>query len=91
MSFKSKTSQWKDATDQKSINFCIHYALLSELDGLKRKTGSTRSEMIRMAIRFFIKKKKEQLLESERKELELYLTRQQNQSHQFETGLLPDY
>ncbi len=91
MSLKRNTTDWKDETNQKSINFCIHYGLLHELDGLKRTTGSTRSEMIRTAIRLFIQKKKEQLADTEKKDLELYLTRQQNQNRRYETGLLPDY
>jgi metal-responsive CopG/Arc/MetJ family transcriptional regulator len=91
MHIARKTTKWKNATNQKSINFCIGQSLLAELDGLKRTTGSTRSEMIRTGIRLYIQKRKEQLAESERKELDGHLARQRNQSYRVRTGLLPDY
>jgi len=84
------TTEWKYDTGQTSINFCISYALLFELDGLKT-TGSTRSEMIRTAIRLYIKEKKSQLAEMEMKELENFHVRKVNQSRRINTGLLPDY
>lgn len=84
------TTDWKYDTGQTSINFCISYALLCELDGLKT-TGSTRSEMIRTAIRLYIKEKKGQLAEMELKELENYQIKRANNSRKINSGLLPDY
>lgn len=86
-----KTTEWKFETGQTSINFCMSYSLLCELDGLKQTTGNNRSEMIRTAIRLYIKEKKEQLAELEIKELENYHIKRQNQSRIINTGLLPDY
>lgn len=85
------TTDWKFETGQTSINFCMPYALLCELDGLKQTTGNTRSEMIRTAIRLYIREKKSQLAELEIKELEAYHVKRQNQSRRINTGLLPDY
>ena len=89
--FMGKTTAWKEATGQQNINFCLPYSLLNELDRLKDVTGGTRSEMIRTAIRLYIKMKMDQLAEQERKALENYHVRQQNQRRQVNTGLLPDY
>ena len=91
MGFFSKTTKWKDETGKKSINFCISYGLLHELDGLKQATGGTRSEMIRTAIRLYIKEKKSQLAAQERRDLETYHVKKQNRKRQVITGLLPDY
>ncbi len=65
-----RTTKWKERTDQRSINFCIPYVLLFELDSLKRTTGSSRSEMIRSAIRSYIRQRKNQLTNLEQRELE---------------------
>jgi metal-responsive CopG/Arc/MetJ family transcriptional regulator len=88
---KRTTTDWKFDTGQTSINFCVPYALLCELDGLKQTTGNNRSEMIRTAIRLYIKVKKEQLADQELKELENYHVRRVNNSRRINTGLLPDY
>ena len=89
--FKKKTTQWKQENGLRSINFCMPIPLLQELDWLKNNTGSTRSEMIRTGIRMYIQDKKNQLVDQERKELENYHIRQQNQKRQVNTGLLPDF
>ncbi len=70
-----RTTKWKERTDQRSINFCIHYALLYELDSLKQTTGSSRSEMIRSAIRSYIRQRTSQFTTLEQRELESYVTR----------------
>ncbi len=88
---KQNTTEWKRENGLRSINFCIPIALLQELDWLKQATGSTRSEMIRTGIRMYIMDKKNQLAHQERKALEAHSVRQQNQSRQVNTGLLPDY
>ena len=91
MTYQTKTTQWKELTNNKSINFCIKHSLLSELNGLQKITGKTRSEIIRSAIRQYIKTTKERLLERERIELDLHLTRQEKKRYTPNTGLLPDY
>jgi len=91
MGFFSKTTTWKNETGQKSINFCMPHGLLHELDSLKQATGGTRSEMIRTAIRLYIKEKKNQLATQERLDLETYHIKCQNRKRQVITGLLPDY
>ena len=85
------TTEWKFDTGQTSINFCMPFALLCELDGIKQITGNNRSEMIRTAIRLYIREKKSQLAEMEIKELENFHVRRVNQSRRINTGLLPDY
>lgn len=89
--FKKKTTQWKEENGLRSINFCMPIPLLQELDWWKKNIGSTRSEMIRAGIRMYIKEKKTQLADQERKELENYHVQQQNQKRKMNTGLLPDY
>ncbi len=86
-----KTTKWKDSTDQRSINFCIHYALLYELDSLKQTTGSSRSEMIRTAIRSYIKQRKGQLTGLEQHEQESYNTRSKRISQRANGDSAPEY
>ncbi len=85
------TTEWKHKTGQRSINIFMPIPLLSELDSLKDVTGNTRSEMIRTAIRLYIKFKKEQLADEELKELHICKMKKQHQAYQESTGLLPDY
>ena len=88
---KQNTTEYKRENGLRSINFCIPLALLQELDWLKQATGSTRSEMIRTGIRMYIQDRKHSIADQERKALEAYSIRQQNQNRQINTGLLPDY
>ncbi len=85
------TTEWKRENGLRSINFCMPVSLLQELDSLREITGSTRSEMLRSSVRMYIQGRKNQLADQERKALEAYGVRQQNQNRQVNTGLLPDY
>ena len=86
-----KTTHWKEESGLKSINFCMPIPLLQELDWWKKNLAINRSEIIRAGIRLYIKSQKEQLADQERKELENYHIRQQNQRRKVSTGLLPDF
>ncbi len=88
---KQSTTNWKRENGLRSINFCMPIALLQELDTLRLITGSTRSEALRSSVRIYIKERMNQLADQERKALEAYIVRQQNQNRQMSTGLLPDY
>lgn len=85
------TTEWKRQNGLKSINFCIPVALLLELDSMRNVTYTTRSEIIRAGIRMYIREYKNRLADKERKALEAYSVRQQNQHREVSTGLLPDY
>lgn len=89
--FRKKTTLWKNENGLKSINFCMPISLLQELDWWKNNIGSTRSEMIRSGIRMYINHKKEQLADTEKRELEAWQVKQQNQKRKVSTGLLPDW
>ncbi len=87
----SNTTEWKHETGQRSINIYLPIPLLRELDSLKDVTGNTRSEMIRTAIRLYIKVKRGQLVEEEMKALNLHKLKREKQANHVSTGLLPDY
>jgi len=89
--FSKKTTQWKQENGLKSINFCMPIPLLQELDWWRKNIGSTRSEMIRSGIRMYIKEKKNQLADQEKKELEAWQVEQHNKRRKVNTGLLPDW
>ncbi|HID70027.1 MAG TPA: hypothetical protein EYP35_06100 [Desulfobacterales bacterium] len=89
--FRKKTTQWKQENGLRSINFCMPISLLQELDWWKKATGTNRSEIIRAGIRMYIREKKSQLADQEKKELEAWQIKQQNQRRQVNTGLLPDF
>ena len=75
----SNTTEWKHATGHKSINLNLPYALYNELNTHTRITATNRSETIRNAIRYYLRKVKDELVEAERIEIETYRIRQQNQ------------
>ncbi len=85
------TTEWKHETGQRSINIFMPIPLLFELDSMKGVAGSSRSEMIRTAIRLYLKMKKGQLAEEELKELRLNSLKKQQRTMDVNTGLLPDY
>ena len=78
----SNTTEWKLATGHKSINLNLPYALHNELNAHTRITATNRSETIRNAIRYYLRKVTTELVETERMELEAYHVRQQNQKKQ---------
>ena len=88
---KQKTTDWKRENGLRIINFCIPIDLLQEFDWYTTVKGSTRSERIRTLMRRDIKESKETIADEERKALEAYHAKQQNQKRQVNTGLLPDY
>ena len=87
----SNTTEWKLATNMKSINLNMPYALFNELNAHTRVTASNRSEIIRNSIRLYLRTIRNELAEQERIEIQNYHTHQQNQRRQVNTGLLPDY
>jgi len=91
MALYSNTTEWKLATGHKSINLNLPYALHNELNAHTRITATNRSETIRNAIRYYLRKVKDELADQERRELEAYHIHQQNQRRQVNTGLLPDF
>ena len=64
-------------TKQRGINLYVPIPIVSELDSLQCTTRNTRSEMIRTAIRSYIKKIKDQLLDEELKFLSLHNLRKE--------------
>ena len=91
MALYSNTTEWKLATGHKSINLNLPYALNDELNAHTRITATNRSETIRNAIRYYLRKVKDDLVEAERMEIEAYHIQRQNQRRQVNTGLLPDF
>ena len=89
--FGKKTTQWKKENGLRSVNFMLPIPLLQELDWWKKNIGTSRSEIIRAGIRMYIRHKKSEIADTERRELEAYHIRQQNQQKKVTTGLLPDY
>ena len=79
MALYSNTTEWKLATGHKSINLNLPYALHNELNAHTRITSTNRSEIIRNAIRYYLRKMKDELVDAERLELENYQIHQQNQ------------
>ena len=75
----SNTTEWKQATGHKSINLNLPYALYNELNTHTRITATNRSETIRNAIRYYLRKVEDELVEAERMEIEAYRIHQQNQ------------
>jgi metal-responsive CopG/Arc/MetJ family transcriptional regulator len=88
--YKNST-EWKMATGRKSINLNLPYALCNELDNHTRITATNRTETIKNAIRYYLRKVKDELVEAERMELDAYHIQQQNQRRKANTGLLPDF
>lgn len=79
------TTLWKQKNSQQSINICIHKTLLHELDSLKIITQTNQSEIIRTAIRKHIKEMKNELIQAERDELQLYQSHRRDERQRGDT------